>query len=143
MSGGSDLSLVAAAFAIEGTWLRAGRYGSGHIHRTYVSEFETGEGRRRYLHQAVNEEIFRDVPGLMRNIRRVTGHLRERAGAGTEGERWEVLDLVETRAGDIVHASPDGTSWRTFHCIEKARTYDVARIGSKSTGEQPRAKTGD
>ena len=126
MSGEPDLAAVAAAFAIEGTWLGAERYGSGHINRTYLSEFETPEGRRRYLHQAIHGDVFRDVPGLMRNIERVTSHLRERADRARPGERWEVLELVPTRSGAVVHRAADGRSWRTFPCIEGARTYDVA-----------------
>ena len=121
-----DLASVAAAFAIDGTWLGAERYGSGHINRTYVSEFETPGGRRRFLHQAINGEIFRDVPGLMRNIERVTRHLRERAEAAEVGDRWEVPELVPTRRGDVAHQTADGVFWRTFCCIESARTYDVA-----------------
>ena len=92
-----DLREVGAAFEIDGTWLRATRYGSGHINQTYLSEFDQGGEVVRYVHQAINEEIFQDIPGLMRNVDRVTTHLREKAVAAADGPRWEVPVLVPSR----------------------------------------------
>lgn len=126
MPGSSDLRAVGAAFAIDGTWLAAEPLRQGHIHRTFVATFDQGGARARYVHQEINEEIFADVSGLMRNFERVTAHLAARARAVSGGPRWEVPHLVSTRAGDPWWRAPDGVAWRTFRCIENTRTFDVA-----------------
>lgn len=127
MSSEPDLRAVGQAFAIDGEWRRAARHGSGHINQTYVSEFEHQGRIARYVHQAINEEIFRDAAGLMRNLERVTAHLRTRAAAaGPQGERWEVPRLVPARDGALAWRDPAGVLWRTWVCIEGVRTFDVA-----------------
>lgn len=122
---GTDLKDTAAGFQIEGTWLRAERFGSGHINETWLSEFEHRGAVVRYVHQEINEDVFRDVRGLMRNLERVTAHLRARSDAGGGG-RWEVPELVPSRDGDTWFRDEAGRCWRTFVCIERAKTYDVA-----------------
>jgi len=126
MEGDADLREVADGFQIDGTWLRAAPFGSGHIHRTYLAEFELGGGVIRYVHQIINEEIFRDVPGLMRNVQRVTSHLRARAAVGPAESRWEIPALVPTRDGELWLRDTRGRSWRTFRCIENVHSFDVA-----------------
>ncbi|MDG2308546.1 MAG: aminoglycoside phosphotransferase family protein [Candidatus Binatia bacterium] len=121
-----DLREVGAAFEIDGTWLRATRYGSGHINQTYLSEFDQGGEVVRYVHQAINEEIFQDIPGLMRNVDRVTTHLREKAVAAADGPRWEVPVLVPAGDGGLVSRDAAGRCWRTLTHIENVRTYDAA-----------------
>jgi len=126
MAGEPDLRAVGAGFAIEGEWRGAGRLGHGHIHQTWVARFERGGRITRYVHQAINQEVFRDVPGLMRNIERVTTHLAARAAAAASGVRWEVPGLVRSRAGKLWWPDGAGGLWRTFAFVERARTFEVA-----------------
>ncbi len=121
-----ELREVGGWFEIEGTWRGGDRYGSGHINQTYVSEFDRAGAVVRYVHQAINQEIFQDVPGLMRNLHRVTSHLRTSASQSESSGRWEVPALVPTREGTFWHRDDAGVCWRTFAFIEGSRTYDVA-----------------
>lgn len=122
---GTDLKDIAERFQIEGTWLRAERLGSGHINETWLSEFDRNGRVVRYVHQAINEQVFADVPGLMRNLERVTAHLRARSEV-SGGGRWHVLELVPARDGGSWCRDADGRCWRTLVGIERAQTYDVA-----------------
>jgi len=89
------------------------RYGAGHIHDTF--RVRTDRGRAGYILQRVNRRIFADIPGMMANIVRVTGHLRRRLAAvpGSDPAR-EVLTVVPTRDGGSYHLDERGEYWRCF-----------------------------
>jgi Ser/Thr protein kinase RdoA (MazF antagonist) len=117
---------VAPEFAIEGELGGIEPLERGHIHETFVSAWRQGAGTRRYLHQRLNTKVFGDVPGLMRNIERVTRHIahkleRERGGVSQP----RTLTLVPTRTGAVFLADERG-AWRTYEFIEGTRTFDSA-----------------
>ena len=51
--------------------------GPGFINETFIVTTE-GEGDRKYILQRKNHLIFPDVPGMMKNIELVTGHIRKK-----------------------------------------------------------------
>lgn len=120
-----DLAAAAGAFAIEGRFVEAAPYGNGHINETYVSIFDTPAGRRRFLHQRINDRIFRDVPGLMSNIERVTAHISGKVRAAGGEARRGSLTLVPARSGKSFHRDAEGGWWRTYVFIENAATYET------------------
>lgn len=126
MASESSVKELGARFRIDGSFVRAERFGSGHINDTWRSEYEAGGTVVRYVHQAINEEIFRDVAGVMRNVDRVTTHLRVRAAASEDANRWEVPALVPTREDELWCRDERGVAWRTYECIEPGRTFDEA-----------------
>jgi hypothetical protein len=119
-----DLAAVAAAFRLEGKFLEAAPYGTGHINETYASVFETRAGRRRYIHQRINERIFKNVAGLMANVERVTAHLAGKLSASGGDPERGTLTLVPARDGKSWWRDAEGGPWRTYLFIENARTYD-------------------
>ena len=81
---------------------------------------------RRYLLQRVNEQVFRDPPGVMENIERITAHLAEKIRlAGGDPER-ETLTLVPTHEGASFCQDSKGGYWRAYLFIEGARAYEIA-----------------
>lgn len=101
----------------------------GHINETYVSRVRDSKGGvRRYVHQLINEAVFRDVPHVMRNIERVTGHIQSKIdrGEGIEGE--QTLQLVSTRDGALIVCDARGAKWRTYRYVEG--TYNVSQCSS-------------
>jgi hypothetical protein len=97
----------------------------GHINETYVGVYEGAGGRRRYIHQRINDAVFPDPESLMHNIELVTGHLRQKvAEQGGDPER-EVLTLVPTVSGQSYLKTPEGDYWRTYQYVERACSYDV------------------
>lgn len=120
-----DLAAAAGLFAIDGQFLSAEPYGNGHINETYAARFQTPDGQRRFIHQLINESIFRDVAGLMSNIERITRHLAAKIEAAGGDPRRGALTLVPTREGASFARDADGGAWRTYLFIEDARTYEV------------------
>jgi aminoglycoside phosphotransferase (APT) family kinase protein len=117
---------VIGAFALDGEFVSAVRWGSGHINDSYAVTVDAAGGPERYLVQRLNDVVFPDPAALMENVRRVTEHLRRRPGSGP------VLTLVPTRDGGVVH--------RAFPFVEGAETYDavsspaVAREAARAFG---------
>lgn len=121
-----EVEKIAERFRIEGDFRQATRFGTGHINETWRSEWDVDGKVLRFIHQAINEEIFNDVSSLMRNIERITTHLRDRASDSDDWGRWEIPTLISTREGELWCRGPDGVGWRTYACIEGATAFDCA-----------------
>jgi hypothetical protein len=115
---------VARQFAIEGEFLRAVPYGSGHINDTYCASLDHAGASVRCILQRINDRIFLNPTALMENIERVTTHLAAQVAGEPDGER-RVLTLIRTRNGEAWHVDADGSYWRAYRFIENARTYDA------------------
>jgi hypothetical protein len=113
-----DFGRLSSHFALDGTLASAQAYGSGHIHETF--RLRTRERCcPDYILQHVNHHIFGDIPSLMENIVRVTGHMRRRLASipGSEPER-EALTVVPAKSGMSFFKDDDGECWRCFRFIE-------------------------
>ena len=82
-----DPTSIGAPFQIEGDFVSAEPYGSGHIHDTFVESYRRAGSTVRYVHQRINRRVFSRPIVLMDNICRITSHIREKlinegAGAG-------------------------------------------------------------
>jgi len=120
-----DLPAVVAAFELHGGFAEGGHYGSGHINDTFAVTMDQAGQTVRYVLQRINERIFKNVPALMENIQRVTSHAARLVNVGTPVDSRRVLTLVNTREGASWHRDAQGSCWRCYLFIEKARTYDV------------------
>ncbi len=121
------LDEVARQFCFQGHCIEAMPYGTGHINRTYVTRCAApGDGRRRYLLQCINVNVFPDPPALMENIERVTRHLRSRISAAGGDPQRETLNLVPTTDGALFHKDSAGNTWRAYLFIEGAQAYEMA-----------------
>lgn len=112
-------------FEIKGEPARVEPYGTGHINDTYrvinsITKYPD------YLLQKINNQIFKDIPGLMDNIRRVTEHLRKKLKdiPGSMPER-EALSLIPPKSGDWYYKDEEGNYWRLYLFIKEHRSYDI------------------
>ena len=123
-----DLKSISAAFAIDGEFLSAIPFGSGHINDTYQVVVENTTGPGKFIFQRINHNVFRNVAGLMDNFRRVTDHLRTKLAAlpGRDPDR-ETLSMVPTRTGAAFHVDADGGHWRAYVFVDDACTYNEVR----------------
>lgn len=121
--GPAALDDVLTRFRIDGVRLDVTPHRRGHIHDTYVSTWRIAGRDVRFLHQRINDHVFRDVPALMRNVERVTSHL-ESIRADESG--MKTLRLVPGRDG-ASFVRTDSGAWRTYHYIERTETYDRCR----------------
>jgi Phosphotransferase enzyme family len=117
---------IASRFAIDGDLLRLESYHRGHIHDTFVSEWREPYGIRRYLHQRMNDRVFRDIESLMHNVAVVTRHLERRQMRDSAGPAFHTLQLVAPRGGGAYLDDPSGR-WRTYRFIENTETFDLCR----------------
>jgi len=120
-----DLASIGRRFELPGAYVAGTRHGSGHIHETFVVSYADAGRRARFVHQRLNTHVFADLAALMRNLERVTGHLR--AGLEREGARdleRRCLTLVPTPDERSFCTDDEGGVWRTFRFIEGARTHD-------------------
>ena len=131
-----DLSWLGARLAIDGEFVAAVAYGSGHINETFAATYEmrdAGAHRRRFIHQRINGDIFTDPAALMGNLARVTRHIRARLeGQGAHDVDRRVLTLIGTRDGADFVIDDRGDYWRTFSFIEGAATFDVVETADQA-----------
>lgn len=106
------LQEVLKKFSLKGTAVTGARYGKGHINETYLIATDYG---RSYILQKINETVFQNVDGLMRNIEAVTDFLRSK-----EKDERAVLQLVKTVDGKPYLRHTDNTLWRVYVFVEDA-----------------------
>lgn len=114
-------------FDIKGEPARVEPYGTGHINDTY-RVINSNTKYPDYLLQKINNRIFKDIPGLMDNIRRVTEHLRKKLKdiPGSIPDR-EALSLIPSKSGDWYYHDEEGNYWRLYLFIKKHRSYDIVK----------------
>ena len=76
-----ELKTVSRHFQIYGEIQHAETLKIGHINETYTATYDQGGMRVRYIHQKLNRTVFKNPAGVMKNIMRVTGHLRKKLEA--------------------------------------------------------------
>ncbi len=109
------------AFQIQGRPIYCERYGNGHINVTYLVKTDQGVD---YIMQKINNQVFRDVASLMRNIAGVTRHL-----ALSDSDPRHVLTLVKTLQNEDYLHDEDGY-WRMYVfvtdsiCLERAESSE-------------------
>jgi aminoglycoside phosphotransferase (APT) family kinase protein len=115
-----DFAAITGLFALRGRHHSSAPYGSGHINDTFVVNFSDPDGKpRRYIAQRINDRVFKDVPALMENVRRVTAHLAAKTGPAARQ-----LTLVPAVDGAPCARDAGGAWWRFYDFIEGAHTVD-------------------
>ena len=122
-----DLRTIAESFLLYGSFIDGAPYGSGHINDTFAVRLDQAGTPVRYILQRINSQVFRDVPGLMENIQRVTEHAAHACATSRGDAPRRALTLVPTRAGSAFHRDAGGGCWRCYLFIEKAHTSDLVQ----------------
>jgi len=103
------------------------RLAGGHINDTFVGTYDSGGEIRKVIHQQINHAVFKDVPGVMANIARVTIHaaawFREH---GVQEPDRRVQGIHRTRDGATYWRAPTGNYWRTQDYIQRAVSHAFA-----------------
>lgn len=135
------LSEIAGCFDLHGTVVSIQPFGNGHINDTFRI-FTPGENLPDYILQRKNHLVFKDVPGMMENIIRVTDHIREKL------ERENVTDIekrvirhIKTKNGEYFHRDREGNFWTVFlfipgsKSVEKIENFHHAYLAGKGFGK--------
>jgi aminoglycoside phosphotransferase (APT) family kinase protein len=124
---------ISRQFQIYGEILHAEPCKIGHINETFAATYAQGGTRVRYIHQKINQNVFKDPESLMENVTRVTSHIREKLSK--RGERdvtRKALTLVPARDGRPFHRNGDGDYWRTFFYVEGAQTFEAVQTPAQA-----------
>ncbi len=120
-----DFKKLLSNFDINGEFISCEPYGSGLINRTYVAVYSVNGKRKRFIVQRINTNLFKNVDGLMNNIKLVTEFNRnEIIRRGGDPDR-ESLTLVYTKNGAAYYRTEEGDCYRVYVFIEDAKGYDV------------------
>jgi hypothetical protein len=123
-----QLKDISKQFQIYGQIRHAETCKIGHINETYTATYDQGGARMRYIHQKINKNVFRNPPAVMRNLIRVTNHLRHKLEAeGAKDVTRRCLTLIPTRDGQPWHQDGAGDYWRTFVFIEGLETFEAVQ----------------
>lgn len=123
---------IVSNFRIAGSYQSGAPYGTGHINDTFRIETQEPD-TFNYILQRVNHHVFKDVPGLMENVLRVTSHIRSKLETipGSNPDR-EVLTVIPTQDGASYHKDEDGNFWRMYIFIWDNRSYDLVDSPDKA-----------
>jgi hypothetical protein len=88
-------------------------------------------GSPDFFLQWINSKIFKDVEGLMNNIRLVTGHL---ASKNPSGDEATLLRLIPSADGKAFFRDAQGEYWRLFNFIPDTHIYKV--VDSEAIAEE-------
>ncbi len=94
-------------------------YGSGHINDTFLAEGK----RKKFILQKINNVVFPNVDGLMRNVGAVCSHSFEKVKA-QNGDVSKLLIPVKTTDGQL-YAFCDGGYYRVYNFIENTVAIDM------------------
>lgn len=114
-------------FNISGKILSCEKYGEGHINDTYLLCMDNNNKIEKYILQKVNNNIFKDIPGLMNNIYLVTSFLKEQIIKANGNPDRETLNLVKTKDGQIYYFDlEEQKHYRLYLFVEDSLTLQNA-----------------
>ncbi len=120
-----DLRAISAMFQMRADFVEAQSFGSGHINDTYCAVYDQGGSRIRYIHQRINPNVFKNPILVMENVSRVTQHALSRLLAeGHPEAHRRTLTCILAHDGKPYAIDTEGSLWRTYPFIERAKGYD-------------------
>ena len=124
---------ISKQFQIYGQILHAEPCKIGHINETYTATYDQGGILVRYIHQKINQTVFRDPDAVMDNLMRVTTHIRAKLNAQSARDATrKALTVVPTREGKPFYRDADGECWRTFVFVEKVQSFEAVQSTSQA-----------
>ncbi len=118
-----DIDAIQERFAINGTYTGFERINNGHINSTYTVIFDQDGKSKKYVLQMINTEVFKNVEGLMDNIVRVTGHIRQKnADLNLPWADRGTLNFQPCRDGKYFYFDELDRCWRVYEYIDDVYT---------------------
>ncbi len=128
-----NLRQIARLFDFRADFVHAHPYGSGHINDTYCAWFDQAGLRLRYIVQRINDNVFKQPVELMENVKRVTDFsLARLLATGNPEARRRTLTVIPAVDGKPYAFGPDGSVWRVYPFIERARGHDALETNEQA-----------
>jgi hypothetical protein len=119
---------ISKKFQIYGEILHAETLKIGHINETYTATYDQGGTRVRYIHQKINRTVFKNPAAVMKNVMRVTTHIRKKQESRKVRDvTRRSLIVIPTRDGNSYHENGNQEVWRTFVFVEGVETYEAVQ----------------
>src|SRR5437867_1531420 len=119
---------ISRNFQIYGQILHAEACKIGHINETYTATYDQGGILVRYIHQKINQTVFKDPAAVMENLTRVTTHIWHKLAAQQAREiTRKVLTIVPASDGRPFYRDGDNECWRTFVFVEKVQSFEAVQ----------------
>jgi len=123
-----QLQDISRQFQIYGEILHAETFKIGHINETYSATYDQGGMRVRYIHQKINKHVFKNPAAVMRNVMRVTTHIRKKLEAQNPRDLTRrSLVVIPTRSGESYFRNGGTEFWRTFVFVEGVETFEAVQ----------------
>lgn len=135
-----NLLTVVSKFKLEGKIETIRPLGEGFINDTFLVK-TLDKNDPDYLLQRKNKNIFKDVPGMMNNIRKVTSHLKAKIEIAGGDPTREAMTIIEIENGEPYFKDEDGNYWTVCLFIKNNITYEsankpeLAYAGGKGIGK--------
>lgn len=120
------LSAIVGHFQIPGVAESIQAFGNGLINKTLKVEVSDGFETKNFILQKINSDVFKDVAGMMRNIERVTKHIKQKSILSGGDPKRETLSIVPTNEGESF-LEIDGEFYRMYNCIEGTKSFDLPK----------------
>ncbi len=120
-----ELHELVSQFNIYGDFLVGIPFGSGHVNDTYMLTYDQGGVRLNYVLQRINSNVFRDPVKVMENVDRVTEHILRKIRIVHNETKKRTIRLLRTPDNKPYVYDRNGSCWRAYVFIERARAYDV------------------
>src|SRR5271163_2613889 len=128
-----QLREISRKFQIYGEILHAETLKIGHINETYTATYDQGGTRVRYIHQKINKSVFKNPTAVMKNVMRVTTHIRRKLEShGARDVTRRSLIVIPTRDGKSFFQNGGNEVWRTFVFVEGVETYEAVQSPSQA-----------
>jgi Ser/Thr protein kinase RdoA (MazF antagonist) len=115
---------IVEKFNIAGEIASAKAFGNGHINDTFLLKNKYPENPD-YLLQRINHHVFKDVPGLINNIDRVTAYLQSKVpDSFDKSKSRQILKLVPSKNEKLFYNDDEGNYWRIYIFVEGSHSYD-------------------
>jgi hypothetical protein len=128
-----QLQDISRKFQIYGEILHAETLKIGHINETYTATYDQGGTRVRYIHQKLNLNVFKNPVAVMKNVMRVTTHIRKKLeGQNVRDVTRRSLIVIPTRDGKSFYQNGSSEVWRTFVFVEGVETYEAVQTPAQA-----------
>ena len=113
------------SFDVKAEILEYAPYGNGHINDTILIQ-TTPETSPNYILQRKNHMIFKDVPGMLDNIVKSTGHIRKKLQSEGQADiDRRVMKYYPAKDGKMFVRDDEGNFWTLFLFVSDSRGIEA------------------
>jgi serine/threonine protein kinase len=115
---------IVKKFETVGTFEKIEPFGNGDINLTYLCYFKNEDGStNKYLLQRINSKVFKNIEGLMKNIKLVSEYLLK-----TNDSKY-TMHLIPTKTGEYYYFDEEIKKYfRMYNFINNTKSYDYGNV---------------